>query len=99
MNAQEAIQRMREVLRLKHLALSTEESYCGWVLRYAEHLRSLPAGLPCERKIESFLTKLAKQNVSASTQNQAFNARARWKWSVPVWPFTSPIWWTALFRG
>jgi integrase len=44
------------------------------VLRYAEHLRSLPAGLPCERKIESFLTKLAKQNVSASTQNQAFNA-------------------------
>jgi len=29
---------------------------------------------PSEQKLEQFLTALAKTNISASTQNQAFNA-------------------------
>ena len=34
----------------------------------------LPAGLPSEQMLERFLTALAKEDVAASTQNQAFNA-------------------------
>jgi hypothetical protein len=34
----------------------------------------LPFHLASERKLEQFLTALAKENVATSTQNQAFNA-------------------------
>lgn len=34
----------------------------------------LPHGLSSEKKLEAFLTSLARDEVSASTQNQAFNA-------------------------
>ena len=38
-------------------------------------LRQMPPGLSSEKKLEKFLTKLAvEHDVSASTQNQAFNA-------------------------
>lgn len=74
MNADQAVARLAEVIRRKHLALNTEQSYCGWLRRYCQQVAGLPAGLPSEQKIEQFLTALAKTNISASTQNQAFNA-------------------------
>lgn len=76
MNQQAAIEALRNVIRRKHLALSTEQSYCGWLARYCEYLgrARLPAELSSERKMEAFLTMLARTDVSASTQNQAFNA-------------------------
>ena len=75
MKTNEAIEKMRSVLRLRHLALSTEQSYCGWLARYCEYLCrcGVPAEMASERKMEAFLTHLAKQDVSASTQNQAFH--------------------------
>jgi len=38
-------------------------------------LETMPTSLPGEQKLENFLTHLARnRNLSASTQNQAFNA-------------------------
>ena|SRR5690349_8786640 len=70
-----AIQRLRDVIRRQHKALSTEETYVFWLRRYMTALQRMPEGLPSEKKLEQFLTELArKYDVSASSQNQAFNA-------------------------
>ena len=75
MNAAEASDRMRQVIRRQHKALATEEAYVLWLRRYIKALRQMPPELPSEKKLEKFLTDLARQrDVSASTQNQAFNA-------------------------
>jgi hypothetical protein len=74
MNPDSAINRLREVIRLKHLSLSTESIYVGWVVRYMDAILKLPPGITSEQKVEAFLTSLAKTDCSASTQNQAFNA-------------------------
>ena len=75
MNTAQAIDRMRQVIRLQHKALATEDSYVLWLRRYMNALRHMPPQLPSEKKLESFLTDLAvEHDVSASTQNQAFNA-------------------------
>ena len=77
MNTSQAIDRMREVLQRQHKALSTEDSYVFWLRRYMAALRDMPVGLPSEKKLEQFLTDLARRDVSASTQNQAFNGSSR----------------------
>ena len=75
MTTSQAIQRTREVLRRKHLALSTEGNYCGWLARYARFVKErCAATMTPEAKMEAFLSQLARQDVSASTQNQAFSA-------------------------
>lgn len=66
---------VRSRIRTLHYSRSTEKSYCYWIryfIRYfnCRHPRDMGA-----REITIFLTFLATQrNVSASTQNQAFNA-------------------------
>jgi len=74
MNAFQAEETLRQVIRLKHFSLSTEECYVGWLRRFMRHLGKLPPGLTSEKKMEAFLSALAREEVSASTQNQAFNA-------------------------
>jgi integron integrase len=75
MKKSEALQQMREVIRRQHKSLSTEDVYLYWLGRYIAALRKMPDALPSERKLERFLTELAlKHDVSASTQNQAFQA-------------------------
>ena len=74
MNADEAVRRITEVIRRKHLALATERTYCAWLRRYCDFLKGLPLHLPSEHKLERFLTALAGKNVASTTQNQAFNA-------------------------
>jgi site-specific recombinase XerD len=74
MNSEQAVARLTDVLRRKHFSLSTEQSYCGWLKRYCNFVKRLPAGLASEQKLERFLTTLAKEDVAASTQNQALNA-------------------------
>jgi integron integrase len=69
------LDRVREAVRLRHYSRRTEEAYVGWIRRYIlfhgrRHLLELGAD-----EINCFLTDLAvRGNVSASTQNQAFNA-------------------------
>lgn len=75
MKTEIAIQQLRAVIRRQHLSLATEETYCQWLRRFARFVleRCAPQD-PAERKLELFLTQLAHQDVSASTQNQAFCA-------------------------
>lgn len=71
------LDQLREVLRLRHYSIRTEQSYCEWVKRYVRfhNMQSRQELNPAEEKIELFLSDLAvKGNVAASTQNQAFNA-------------------------
>jgi integron integrase len=63
------------VLRLKHYAFSTEKTYLQWIYRYIVfHNKRHPQDMG-KVEIEAFLTHLAVQEqVTASTQNQAFSA-------------------------
>lgn len=62
------------MIRLRHLSLSTERCYLGWLERFIAWLEQSRRGGTSEQKIEAFLTRLAKGGCAASTQNQAFNA-------------------------
>ncbi len=72
------LDQVREVMRLKHYSIRTERCYCDWIRRYIRfhHMKlrdELLAGP--EAKMEEFLSDLAVNgHVTASTQNQAFNA-------------------------
>ena len=71
---------VREVMRIKHYAIRTEQCYCDWIRRYVRfhNMRSRADLGDAESKIELFLSDLAvKGQVAASTQNQAFNARRK----------------------
>lgn len=63
---------------VKHLSYSTEKTYCAWIREFwAFHQRGTKRSLydMGRPEVEAFLTHLAVQRrVSASTQNQAFNA-------------------------
>lgn len=69
-----AILKLRDVIRRKHLSWRTEETYAGWLVRYTGYIAKLAGDFTSEQKMEMFLSTLARQGVSASTQNQAFNA-------------------------
>ena len=65
----------REVLRLKHYSIRTEQAYCSWIKRYILfHHKRHPSEMG-ESEIRSFLADLAvKGNVAASTQTVALSA-------------------------
>jgi integron integrase len=75
MSKKKLLDLVREQIRTKHYSLQTEKSYVGWIKRYIFfHHKKHPIDMGKE-EIESFLTYLAvERNVSATTQNQAFNA-------------------------
>jgi hypothetical protein len=72
---QRLLERYRERIRAVHYSPMTERAYSHWLELYAR-MGSVPRpGEPAEARINAFLTMLAvKQNVSASTQNQALAA-------------------------
>jgi integron integrase len=69
------LDQVREAIRVKHYSIRTEQAYVSWVKRYILfHDKRHPADMG-KPEIETFLSHLAVDlNVSASTQNQAFNA-------------------------
>lgn len=69
------LDQVRDVIRTKHYSYKTEKSYVRWILQYILfHHKCHPQDMG-EPEIAAFLTYLAtKQNVSATTQNQALNA-------------------------
>jgi integron integrase len=73
--APKLLDQMREVLRVGHYALATEEAYVDWVKRYILfHNKRHPAAMGAP-EVTRFLTHLAVEgHVAASTQNQALNA-------------------------
>jgi integron integrase len=69
------LDQMRDVLRLKHMSLRTEEAYLSWAKRFILfHDKRHPKDMGAP-EIRAFLTSLAVQHqVAASTQNGALNA-------------------------
>ena len=75
MPAVKLLDQVREQLRLKHYSYRTEETYLHWIKRYILfHHKRHPIEMGDE-EIRAFLIHLAeKEQVAASTQNQAFSA-------------------------
>ena len=69
------LDRVREEIRLRHYSIRTEKSYINWITRFILfHDKQHPENMGAEQ-ISSFLSYLAvRQNVAASTQNQALNS-------------------------
>jgi integron integrase len=72
---QEIADEMIRIIRLKHLSLRTEKTYMAWVRRFSEFIEYSDPNAAGAQEIRDFLSHLAvERRVSASTQNQAFNA-------------------------
>ncbi|MFZ1235023.1 MAG: integron integrase [Thiofilum sp.] len=69
------LDQVRDAIRLKNYAYSTEKAYADWIERFIRfHKLTHPREMNSPQ-IETFLTHLAvKQNVAPSTQNQALSA-------------------------
>ena len=68
------LQRLTTAIRARHFSRWTEKAYVGWARRYLELTGPNPQDRG-ETDIARFLSDLAENGkVSASTQNQAFNA-------------------------
>ncbi len=76
------VEEMRQWLQVKQYARRTEKSYLNWCRRFINYCRSCKATMENERLIfvspeliKNFLAQLVtKDNVSKSTQNQAFSS-------------------------
>ncbi|MCE5212915.1 MAG: site-specific integrase, partial [Deltaproteobacteria bacterium] len=70
---------VKRLIRLKHYSYSTERTYLQWISRFIEYAKKTEKKEASEKldaaDCKNFLSHLAlKEKVSASTQNQAFNA-------------------------
>ena len=74
-NPPRLLDQVREVIRMRHYSIRTEQAYVQWIRRFIlfhdkRHPREM--GAP---ELTAFLSDLAVQrNVAASTQNQALHA-------------------------
>lgn len=67
--------RVREALRVRHYALTTERTYCHWIKAYILHQNKRHPADMGAAEVEQYLSHLALQrDVAASTQNQAMHA-------------------------
>jgi len=79
-NLTQIIEKMREALRIKHYSYKTERSYIDWAKRFYYYMGNVKGNDFQTKPLQSddvreFLSYLAiNKRVSASTQNQAFNA-------------------------
>ena len=74
-NKPKLLDQVRQLMRLRHYSLRTEEAYLAWIRRYILfHGKRHPLELD-ETHVSEFLSNLAVNgHVAASTQNQALNA-------------------------
>ena len=66
--------RLRAALRVRHRSPRTEEAYVAWVRRYVRFHAGVHPSAVGSPGVARFLSALAEQGVSASTQNQALAA-------------------------
>jgi len=68
--------KVRDWMRIKHYAKKTEKSYLNWIARFLHYAQEQGSnGKLSVDHFSGFISHLAiKRQVSASTQNQAFNA-------------------------
>lgn len=69
------LDQVREVIRLRHYSIRTEQAYLHWITRFILfHRKRHPADMGAA-EVAAFLSDLAiRRNVAASTQNQALHA-------------------------
>jgi integron integrase len=68
-------EKMRTVLRLKHYAYRTEQTYLDWVRKYFTYCWTKRHDCKSSATVKLYLSYLAtRRKVAASTQNQAFNS-------------------------
>ena len=69
---------VREVLRIKHYAIRTEQAYCDWIKRYVgfHKMRSREDLFPGTDKVELFLSDLAVNEHVARALNLSLDGRA-----------------------
>jgi len=69
------LDQVREAIRLKHYAYSTEKTYVYWIKRFILYQNKRHPQEMGDKEIREFLTYLAvEENVAASTQNRALSA-------------------------
>jgi len=69
------LEEAKNLIRLRHYSLSTEKTYLGWIARFKTYMQDREPHLLEANDVKKSLTHLAlRGRVSASTQNQAFNA-------------------------
>jgi integron integrase len=78
-SAPELLKEAERLIRLKHYSYSTERTYLQWIRRFAQYTKQTAKKVNTDalnaEDCKNFLSHLAlKERVSASTQNQAFNA-------------------------
>jgi integron integrase len=75
MQWQKAIAEMTAVIKTKHYSTKTLRSYCHWVCKFQTFRKTADPALLGTEDVKAFLSWLAVScKVSASSQNQAFNA-------------------------
>ena len=65
MTIPQALEKMRDAVRLRHFSYATEKSYCQWLQSYMEAVRIFPKDWTSEQKVQRFLTDEAKRGVAA----------------------------------
>lgn len=72
---QQAKERFTELIRLRHYAYNTEKTYQEWIIRFLLYTKLGTPQQASSEHVKQFLAHLAvERKVTASTQNQAFNA-------------------------
>ncbi len=71
----ELLDQVRDVLRMKHYSIRTEQAYVNWIKRYIFfHNKQHPEDMR-KAEIRAFISELAsKKSVAASTQTVALSA-------------------------
>ena len=66
---------LKNAIKMRHYSPKTLKTYSGWTRKFQTFIRSKDPSLVSVNDVKAFLTWLAvDQGVSASSQNQAFNA-------------------------
>jgi integron integrase len=69
------LDQVREVIRLRHYSIRTEQAYLQWITRFILFHSKRHPGEMGAPEVTAFLSDLAiRRNVAASTQNQALHA-------------------------
>lgn len=69
------LQSVRDAIRLRHYSLRTERAYIYWIRRFILHQGKRHPAEMGAAEVQAFLSYLAaRENVAASTQNQALSA-------------------------
>ncbi len=72
---EEAINETRRLVRLRHYAYRTEQTYLYWLSQYQDYVSRQHLPWAAADSVRAFIGELAvRRNVAASTQNQAFSA-------------------------